>query len=374
MGSHYYAIFSLFAVGAGELARTWRRRQFDAPVWAALAGGAATVLLYLPLIEAGLENYSAGFWSPAGWGDLLGSSRSMSTESWVSTGLTAYMLTGSSLFYVTTVSPASISLLAYPFLIAINWKPSRTSPAQKAVSGFPFEESVAMWALAFSPPLTVLATMWTTGSYVFRYSLPASLGLAWIYAVFVRGCTQNERRWAAWVVTGIVAASFVVQGVRRGSELVAGYKRGFLSESVFASMERLDSLPQLPIVMTSPFEYLNFHHYGPERLRSRLVYLTDAERCLHVTGLNNPEVNLNLVQQVAPLRVEQRSDYLNRSEDFLVLDLKDIAWPPDCRKFEGESLIQLHETDEFVLYRWQGSDEDTAIRLDKEIEEIGDSS
>ena len=62
--------------------------------------------------------------------------------------------------------------------------------------------------------------MWTTGSYVYRYSLPASLGLAWIYAVFVRGCT-HERRWAAWVVTGIVAASFVVQGVRRGSELFA---------------------------------------------------------------------------------------------------------------------------------------------------------
>ena len=72
------------------------------------------------------------------------------------------------------------------------------------------------------------------------------------------------------------------------------YRRGFLSGSTFASMEKLKPAPHLPIAVTSPFDYLTFHYYAPEPWRSRLVYLSDAERCLSVTNINTPEVALNL--------------------------------------------------------------------------------
>ncbi len=329
MASHYYAIFSLFPVGAGELARTWRRRKFDVPVWLALASGAATVLLYLPLIEAARETYSTGFWSPVRWEDLM-------------------------TFYFICLSASGISLLAYPYLIAAAWDTTKTSPVKKTGDSFPLEESVAMWALTLSPPLTALAAMLTTGAYVTRYTLPASLGLAWLYAIFAHGCTQRRRR-TAWVVTGIVAASFVVQGVIRGADLVTGYMHGFQTGSTFVSMEKLKLASHLPIVVTAPLEYFVFQHYAPERWRSRLVYVSDAERCLQVANFNTPDVGLSLFTQWAPLRVVQRSEYLSRGQDFLVLDVKGVTWSPDCRKFDAKNLVRLEETNEFVLYRWTAS-------------------
>ena len=331
MGSHYYAIFSLFPLGAGELARTWRRRKFDLPFWLALAIGSATVLLYLPLIEGARQAYQEGFWSPVRWGHLA-------------------------TFYFECLKTSGLSLLAYPFLIAVNWNTAQTPTDEKTMGNFPFEETVAMWALTLSPPLAVLAVMWTTDAYVFRYSLPAALGLAWLYAIFTRGCAHGRPR-TAWIVMGIVAASFVFQGTRRGADLVNDYRRGFLSGSTFASMEKLKPAPHLPIAVTSPFDYLTFHYYAPEPWRSRLVYLSDAERCLSVTNINTPEVALNLFKEVASLRIEQRPEYLSRGQDFLVLHIKDVVRPPDCKKFEAKNLLQLHETNAFFLYRWRAAPE-----------------
>ena len=239
-------------------------------------------------------------------------------------------------------------------MIAAAWDTTKTSPVKKTGDSFPLEESVAMWALTLSPPLTALAAMLTTGAYVTRYTLPASLGLAWLYAIFAHGCTQRRRR-TAWVVTGIVAASFVVQGVIRGADLVTGYMHGFQTGSTFVSMEKLKLASHLPIVVTAPLEYFVFQHYAPERWRSRLVYVSDAERCLQVANFNTPDVGLSLFTQWAPLRVVQRSEYLSRGQDFLVLDVKGVTWPPDCRKFDAKNLVRLEETNEFVLYRWTAS-------------------
>jgi len=344
MGSHYYAIFSLFPVGAGELARTWRRRKLDVPFWLALAAGSATVLLYLPLIEGARKTYSVGFWSPVGWEDLM-------------------------TFYVICLYTSGLSLLAYPYMIAAGWNNPKTLPGDDAGNSFPVEESVAMWALTLTPILTALAVMWTTGAYVFRYSLPAALGLAWIYAVFSSKCTYRRRR-AAWVVVGIVAASFVVKNVMRAKYLVPGYLDGFRTETTFASMEQLEPAADLPIVVTSPVEYFVFQHYAPEPWRSRLVYITDPEQCLSVAKHQTIEVILNLFTRWAPLQVEARSEYLNRGSDFLLLDpLYDEGdtWLPFCRKFDMANLVRLHETNEFVLYRWSrspeaGTDEKTRLQ------------
>ena len=151
-------------------------------------------------------------------------------------------------------------------------EPCKTPPAAKTEGGFPVEETVAMWALTLSPAVTALAAMWTTEAYVLRYSLPAALGLARIYAVFAHHCTRKRPR-AAWVVVGIVAVSFAGQGVMRGSDLVTGYMRGFRTGSTFASIERLGPESGLPIVVTSPVEYFVF-----PALRSRALAIAPGLR------------------------------------------------------------------------------------------------
>ncbi len=51
--------------------------------------------------------------------------------------------------------------------------------------------------------------------------------------------------------------------------------------------------PRLPIVVTSPVEYFVFQHYAPEHWRSRLVCVSDADKCLQVI---NPKTNGLLVR------------------------------------------------------------------------------
>ena len=337
IASHYYAVFALFAVGAGELARTWRRRKFDIPVWAALASGAATMLFYLPLIEGAREVYSRGFWSLAQSHDLL-------------------------YFYFICLYPAALSLLAIPYLITLAWKPQKITPAAERRAGFPVEECVAMWVLAASPALTVAAVMWTTKAYVFRYSFPAALALAWIYTVTVHGLhvglRAKRRERTPWIVLGLLAACFINRAVTNAGHLATEYEEGFRTRRTFAALEELNPAPRLPIAVTSPLAYFVFCHYAPERWRSRLVYVSDAERCLRVANENTPDVILSRFTQWAPLRVEQRQEYLSRGQDFLLLETLipyDRDWLSLCGKFDAKNLVRLHETKDFVLYRWNGS-------------------
>lgn len=329
MASHYYAVFALFAVGAGELARTWRRRKWDIAVWSALACGAGTVLFYLPLIQAARDAYSRGFWSQVVPVDTLS-------------------------FYFICLLPAAISLLAFPYLIVVAWK--LEAGPEKPEEGFPAEESVAMWALAASPTLTAFVATYTTGAYVVRYSLPAALGLAWIYAMFVWGCTRRRKK-AVAVVAGMLVACFLAHNLKRAVHLGAEYRNGFLTGRTFAALEELDPPGQLPIVVVSPLDYFVFHHYAPERWRSRLIYLSDAEKCYEVENSNTAEVILNLFTRWEPLRVEERSAYLSRGEDFLLLErvgdtkVRDQRWLHICGKFDEQNLTLLHRTKDFALYR-----------------------
>ena len=64
---------------------------------------------------------------------------------------------------------------------------------------------------------------------------------------------------------------------------------------------------------------------------------------------------LSLFTEWAPLLVEQRSHYLNRGQDFLVLDPlyeEGGTWLSIRRKFDLKNLVRLYKSDEFVLYRW----------------------
>src|ERR1700690_3441554 len=55
VGSHWYGCLVLVPLALGELVRTWQRGKFDPAVWSAQIAGAATVIIYLPLLKAASE-------------------------------------------------------------------------------------------------------------------------------------------------------------------------------------------------------------------------------------------------------------------------------------------------------------------------------
>ena len=181
-----------------------------------------------------------------------------------------------------------------------------------------------------------------------------------VYTVTVHGFNVKRPERTPWIVLGLLAACFINRAVTSAGHLATEYQEGFRTGRTFAALEELNPAPRLPIAVTSPLEYFVFRHYAPERWRSRLIYVSDAERCLRVANRNTSDVILSRFTQWAPLRVEQRSEYLSRGQDFLLLEPLipyDRDWLSLCGKFDPENLVRLHETDEFVLYRWSAPHE-----------------
>ena len=224
---NYYAVFSLLPIAAGEICRTVLRRKIDVRVWTILAGGFATLVLYLPMIEGARSVYSRGFWSPVEEIDAFG-------------------------FYISSLYPATLGFVAVLYLIVINWKPGLIS-RDGLRSQFPTEEIVVMWALLLSPPLTVGIALVTTKAYVFRYSLPALIGVAWLFAVFVWGCTKNRR--TPIVVLSLLGVSFVAARSADALKLASIWRNGSLTERVTLALQENDVPPKLPIIVTSPLKY-----------------------------------------------------------------------------------------------------------------------
>lgn len=59
---HYYAVFLLFPLGAGQLVRDFLRRKLDIPVWTGIVSPLAVLAAHIPLVRAGQAVYGKHAW------------------------------------------------------------------------------------------------------------------------------------------------------------------------------------------------------------------------------------------------------------------------------------------------------------------------
>jgi Dolichyl-phosphate-mannose-protein mannosyltransferase len=286
--SHYFAVFALVPICAGEIVRLVRERRADVTIWAA-AG--ASLLALVPLA------------------DLLGASRHEAPSFWrhavVADISETYAFVFNSLLNWWVIFGA---LLALGFAAFARWRPS-AAPASRRL---PMHEAAAIVACLLLPVVEVIAAMMTTGVFVPRYALPLVVGVGLGLPLAIWRIGRDARGDMAFAL--VVAISFGITGYRALRNAPAAY------------VDPIDGRPLLgaslrepkPVVVTGGLMFLQLWYYTPPELRGRLWYLADPEAAIKRTGSATIDRGLLALAKWTPVNVSDYASFVNRYDGFRV--------------------------------------------------------
>jgi hypothetical protein len=296
MTSHYYGVFVLVPIAAGEIARYWTHHRIDWSVWAALALSPLPLLWHLELVRSGAE-YSGAFWSPPQWVNLPD-------------------------FYSDLLSPAvvpAVVLLLAGTVAALALEDRRAPAAIDTTYLPPRHEVIAALGYVAIPAICVVVAKLVTGAFVNRYALLAVVGFS-----FLAGCGTALwfRRWPS---LRLFAAVCVVGwfGLTQAREMIEP-----TGVSMPMSRQRIDRQaawvqdagePSLPVVVADAHSFAVLSHYAAPEMRSRIVYLADPALALKRLGHNSIERGmLDLLKPWFGMHVVPFEPWLSEHERFLV--------------------------------------------------------
>jgi hypothetical protein len=167
------------------------------------------------------------------------------------------------------------------------------------------------WLVLFCAPIEGYIQSKFSGAFTIRYALvmvlPFSLALA-------LACDRLSRGSATAATAMLAICTFV--GVRSLRQSVAEHPNPFVS----FQHNLADRLPaNQTLVVGTPLLFLPFHHYAPEPLRSRLLYLTDPELALQRSGTNTPDVNLEHLARFERIPIARYRSLIETRRPFLLL-------------------------------------------------------
>jgi hypothetical protein len=285
ISSHFYAPVSFIPFGLAELARIWRRRRIDVPMWVAMFAGLIPMAFFGPLIH-NAKTYSGVFFSRPG-------------------------LTACIAFYnwlLATSPPALVGALAW-LVIHAALAPNETDVNRASGRHLPpLEEVVAALGFTAIPIFVmILSRLAAGGAFVDRYALPSVIGLGILVAFFA---SYLERRAS---MGPLLAIAFFSGAVFAGSNELKLTR--FTNATLTQRLATLDALKGLPLATDDPFQYIMLHYYGSPEFDNRLVFLggtamEHADRCLKKLR--------PWVSQEKPLRIEEYGDFAAAHRRFLL--------------------------------------------------------
>ena len=277
ISSHYYAVLSLFPIGLGELARSFRRKRVDVGVWLALVLSLSPLLAFLPLIESA-RKFAPHFWSKPHWSTIV-------------------------FFYdYFLLTPSAIPLLAILIAVVaarVFLRSEESSDEASILDRVPAHEMVAVLGFLLIPAVGIVLAKTAVGAFSDRYALPAVIGLciagAWgLYSLL-------EGRQAAAVGLGLLLCLFLaVKEVQTWGRVVA-YRE--LQASSYAFLET-HARGDTPIVISGPLDFAELTYEPPGDLAGRLTYLADPPLSYQYTGTDDAEKGLVEMKHWAGLNVQ----------------------------------------------------------------------
>jgi hypothetical protein len=228
----------------------------------------------------------------------------------------------------------------------------RAGPAgDHEVPIFPKHEWALLWSLTLLPVLTVFIAMATTGAFVYRYAIPAMLGICTLFAALVFRLTRGQSRQGTAVLLallGMYAALRLAPGTM--SEERPGAADAQLLAGRLLSRNLMDGTP---VVVSVPHLFLEAEHYAPKTVANSLVYLTDPDAALRYNGSNTAELNLERLSPWTSLRVRRYRDFLAEGGPFLLYHRPNHRFEWITRKLadEGWELTLIAEGDDFAILR-----------------------
>ncbi len=311
--SHYYAPYTLAAIGCGELIRSrfWSKqgRCIDWAIWVSLACTIIPLVTLLPLLRTAHSGGDA-FWSGVHFSQLLQT-------------------------YSSIILAAGILLV--PLLIGIQQRePEDSGPNLQLPLGWRLHEIICFGVLMAMPIVMFVVALSATHAFWARYMLPTVLG----FSLAVPGgmaatlpLRRNLHQSILKIVLWGVAVPWTLFQLVSLTQPTAINRQLYVSH--FAELER----ENLPMVIARDFLFLPAYHHGTDLLKKRLVYLTDIEAARKWQGFVTGEVTLSVLSQFKPIPLHEYEAWTRIHRRFALLRPHDSSWiiqklTSDGAKFE----------------------------------------
>jgi hypothetical protein len=279
VSSHYYAVFATIPFWLVECFRFWKSRRVDVKNAMALVFGYLPLAFYWPLV-AGARQYA--------------SDNAFAMPSWTSMSDVYSFLLGSMLPLLAVVVGSFLYLAAHRSL-TITWR-------------LTIVETVLAVAFCVLPIIIVLIARFVTHGLMPRYTLPAIIGIS--IAIALLSEMTFSRHQLGMVL--VLMAGFL--GVERLISL-----RSLQQPRRFEWAQQVSVEKDLPIVHSSPTQYVEMFHYLDNGLKSRFFAVADAGQAKRRTGSTADDLGAIHLMPVAGLHVQTPSEFLSRNQRFYLL-------------------------------------------------------
>lgn len=322
--AHYYAVLMVVPLAVGEIVRSSRRRSIDWGIWSAFAAPIIPIALLLPVI-AGAQSLSSSFWGHPTPPQLF-------------------------LFPAELLSPAVVpcSIGLVVLVVCLTWWPNLRRGVVNSTEqhSIPVDEVAAAAALSFLPALVWFVAITVTNGYHIRYALWSIAGFS-ILLAFGLYRTFERSKLAAIVFS----ASFLVWfGVQSAATFVSHRSTKRMVEGTAAFLEK-HHRPGVPVVISNAGLFNDLSFYGPERLRSELVYVASATQSRKYVWHDTLDRQLPIVARWVPLNVAGYDNFLRTQREFYLYGhTPRWSWIPHAVEDAGFSItVVALNYDQYLL-------------------------
>lgn len=306
--SHYFAIFALAPLCAGELVRLVRNRRADVALWGAAASSLLALIPLLGFLRAS-RLQAPRFWHHASLADI---------------GET-YAFVFHSLFEPWVIGGALLALgLATLVRVTQSRAPAPTPPATSTAASasaastlqtprrLPMHEAAAIGVCLLLPVIEVIAALLTSGVFVPRYALPLVIGasLAISLGLWRLGRTALGDVVFALLLTAASGYTVFHSVWRAPVPFVSPFgRRPLLAASLHDPR---------PVAVTGGLMFLQLWYYTPPALRGRLWYLADPDAAARHTGSDTIDRGLLALARWTPVNVADYASFVGKHAEFRV--------------------------------------------------------
>lgn len=295
VSSHYYAVYVVAALAAGEAIRTIARKQIDLVVWISIAVGCSPLIIYRQLIRTASASMHS-FW--------VRSSPQFLYDA-----------------YAGLFGPTAMLFLA--FLALIIPLPEIRNNSSALAKTFKREDLIVCVALAAMPLTFFVLSVVSPVPFYTRYVLPVVIGFTVLVVLFlyrVGGANDRFRKisvhlliyccflpWAGWHVL-----MYFIQDP---------YKAVLGGTRVPVELE-----PSLPLVVEDIDSFLMLYFYSPENVKHRLFTLDQSDAALKYLGSDVGSHSIEQLQGIHDVHLLPYESFISSHREFLVARALPEGW------------------------------------------------
>ncbi|MGD1069421.1 MAG: glycosyltransferase family 39 protein [Bryobacteraceae bacterium] len=282
LASQCYSVLLAIPFGAGEIARSVRRKRIDWPVWVAFGLSASALMFYPPLFRSMNRGFADQF--PMFAPNL----RSL----WI---VPSHMVGGAG--RVVAAVMVSIALLRRGHRTHDDAR-LRPPVARNAV---PLHETVVVVLLTAMPIFLMILVARLHSPIFYRYALAAVIGMAVLISQAFEHLAGGDSRlgvvvfllFAGVFVERFVSDAFGVPDFQPQVKLMADTEKSAIQVAGNPLLSMVTG--DLPLVVSNPFWFPQVAHYAPPALAARTYYLTDTDAALKFTHTDPYQIALPLM-------------------------------------------------------------------------------